>query len=564
MSDKKVIPIGGGGGGGESVIVDSELNASSTNPVQNKAITNALNNKANKATTLAGYGIGDAYTKSEVDSIKNEVETSATNKVTTHNASTTAHSDIRNLISELATRLNALANSDDTTLDQMAEVVAYIKSNRGLIEGITTAKANKDYVDEELAKKANAASLAKVATSGSYADLSNKPTIPTTLPANGGNADTVNGHTVEADVPANAEFTDTKYTLPNATSSVLGGVKVGANISVSDGTISVANGSTSAKGVVQLTNSTSSTSTTTAATPASVKSAYDLAKGKQSPATTLAGYGIGDAYTKSEVDSIKNEVETSATNKVTTHNASTTAHSDIRNLISELATRLNALANSDDTTLDQMAEVVAYIKSNRGLIEGITTAKANKDYVDEELAKKANAASLAKVATSGSYADLSNKPTIPTTLPANGGNADTVNGHTVEADVPANAEFTDTKYTLPNATSSVLGGVKVGANISVSDGTISVANGSTSAKGVVQLTNSTSSTSTTTAATPASVKSAYDLAKGKQSPATTLAGYGIGDAYTKTEVDSLVGKSLAMKAVGNERTRASNKPNYGL
>ena len=157
MSDKKVIPIGGGGGGGESVIVDSELNVSSTNPVQNKAITNALNNKANKATTLAGYGIGDAYTKSEVDSIKSEVETSATNKVTTHNASTTAHSDIRNLISELATRLNTLANSDDTTLDQMAEVVAYIKDNRGLIEGVTTAKANKDYVDEELAKKANAA-----------------------------------------------------------------------------------------------------------------------------------------------------------------------------------------------------------------------------------------------------------------------------------------------------------------------------------------------------------------------------------------------------------------------
>ena len=226
--------------------------------------------------------------------------------------------------------------------------------------------------------------------------------------------------------------------------------------------------------------------------------------------------------------------------------------------------------------------------------------------------------------------------------------------------------FTDTKYTLPAATTSALGGVKVGTNISVSSGTISVANGSTSAKGVVQLTNSTSSTSTTTAATPASVKSAYDLASGKQSPATTLSGYGITDAYTKTsadsnfvgwnrgafdadelynggvfmiaqgtnvpsgskygsllvmpyrqltgntktdfgtqifipngddttkpnsmffrtslgaswnawqevatksefytkeEVDSLVGKSLAMKAVGNERTRANNKPNYGL
>lgn len=42
--------------------------------------------------------------------------------------------------------------------------------------------------------------------------------------------------------------------------------------------------------------------------------------------------------------------------------------------------------------------------------------------------------------------------------------------------------------------------------------TISVADGTTSTKGVVQLINSTSSTSTTTAATPNSVKTAYDLA----------------------------------------------------
>lgn len=39
--------------------------------------------------------------------------------------------------------------------------------------------------------------LANVATSGSYSDLSGKPTIPSTLPANGGNADTVdNKHIV--------------------------------------------------------------------------------------------------------------------------------------------------------------------------------------------------------------------------------------------------------------------------------------------------------------------------------------------------------------------------------
>lgn len=63
-------------------------------------------------------------------------------KISTHNTSTSAHSDIRDLITGLTTRLNTLANSDDTTLDQMSEVVAYIKNNKSLIDGITTSKVN--------------------------------------------------------------------------------------------------------------------------------------------------------------------------------------------------------------------------------------------------------------------------------------------------------------------------------------------------------------------------------------------------------------------------------------
>lgn len=63
-------------------------------------------------------------------------------KISTHNTSTSAHNDIRNLISGLTTRLNTLANSDDTTLDQLSEIVAYIKSNKSLIDAITTSKVN--------------------------------------------------------------------------------------------------------------------------------------------------------------------------------------------------------------------------------------------------------------------------------------------------------------------------------------------------------------------------------------------------------------------------------------
>lgn len=66
----------------------------------------------------------------------------AASAVSTHNTKTDAHNDIRLLITALTTRLDALADSDDETLDQMAEVVAYIKANRDLIDQITTGKVS--------------------------------------------------------------------------------------------------------------------------------------------------------------------------------------------------------------------------------------------------------------------------------------------------------------------------------------------------------------------------------------------------------------------------------------
>lgn len=65
-----------------------------------------------------------------------------------HNVSETAHNDIRLLLAGLSERLNAIADSDDTTLDQLSEIVAYIKANKTLIESVTTSKVNvADIVD---------------------------------------------------------------------------------------------------------------------------------------------------------------------------------------------------------------------------------------------------------------------------------------------------------------------------------------------------------------------------------------------------------------------------------
>ena len=56
-------------GGGSSVTVDSEMSESSPNPVANSTLTPIINGKADKATTIAGYGITDAYTKTELSTV---------------------------------------------------------------------------------------------------------------------------------------------------------------------------------------------------------------------------------------------------------------------------------------------------------------------------------------------------------------------------------------------------------------------------------------------------------------------------------------------------------------
>lgn len=79
------------------------------------------------------------YTASEVGA---DPSGTAAAQVSAHNTEATAHSDIRLLIQGLTDRLNALADSDDTTLDQLSEIVAYIKSNRDLISAVTTDKVS--------------------------------------------------------------------------------------------------------------------------------------------------------------------------------------------------------------------------------------------------------------------------------------------------------------------------------------------------------------------------------------------------------------------------------------
>lgn len=115
----------------------------------------------------------------------------------------------------------------------------------------------------------------------------------TAFNGNATSATKVNGHTVNSDVPANAKFTDTVYTLPAATSSVLGGVKIGSGITVAaDGTISAASSytlptaSTTVKGGIKVgTGLTMSSETLNHSNSITAKTAYG------STATTASANG---------------------------------------------------------------------------------------------------------------------------------------------------------------------------------------------------------------------------------------------------------------------------------
>ena len=79
------------------------------------------------------------YTAEDVGA---DAKGTASNIISAHNTGTEVHSDIRLLIKNLTDRLDAVANSSDKELDQLSEIVAYIKNNKGLIDSITTSKVN--------------------------------------------------------------------------------------------------------------------------------------------------------------------------------------------------------------------------------------------------------------------------------------------------------------------------------------------------------------------------------------------------------------------------------------
>lgn len=280
------------------------------------------------------------------------------------------------------------------------------------VDYFTTAEINE--IEEGAAAKvdlsnyAKTADLSTVATSGSYNDLSGKPSIPE------------------------------PYELPVASTTALGGVKVGSGLSITNGVLSATGGGTA--------------------------DSVDWSKIQNKPnfANVATSGDYNDLSNKPTIPSVEGLASEAYVNEKVA-----------AIVIPEVPTKVSELEN-DKGYLTEHQSLEGYAKT----------------------------ADLAQVAKTGSYNDLIDKPTIPSTT---GLATETyVDDKIAEIDIPTvptkvsaftndagyltehqslieYAKKTDipAPYTLPTASTSTLGGVKVdGSTITISDGVISSVGGS--------------------------------------------------------------------------------------
>lgn len=225
--------------------------------------------------------------------------------------------------------------------------------------------------------------------SGSYVDLTNKPTIPTNNNqlANGAGyvttdttysvaTTTVDGLMSAADkTKLDGLGGGGNYTLPTASDTVLGGVKIGANVTITGGVISVA---------APVTNNAVLTNGAGYITSAS-----------------LSGYALTSQLFSGSYTDLTNKPAIPAAQVNSDWNAS----SGVAQILNKPALALVATTGAYSDLTGKPTIPAAQVNADWNAASGV--------------AQILNKPALATVATSGSYTDLSNKPAIPSMTGAN-------------------------------------------------------------------------------------------------------------------------------------------------
>lgn len=284
------------------VTIDAELSLFSTNPVQNKTITAALSNlnidiatndEIDNALNVAGSG--DLPTTGGIVPIAMGGTGATTTAGARTNLGVSATADFANVAF-------SGAYDDLTGKPAIPSRTSDLANNSGYI----TSSALNGYVKSVNGTSPDSNGNVSISVSGGGSSGGSNYTLPTASNSTLGGVKVGSGLTINtsgvlsADVTASTltayakttdlsavaktgsynDLTNKPYTLPNATSSTLGGVKVGSNISVSNGTISVTKSNvTSALGYTPATTNNASFTGTTMVQTLTVSSVLNIPGG---------------------------------------------------------------------------------------------------------------------------------------------------------------------------------------------------------------------------------------------------------------------------------------------
>lgn len=231
ITDEEESGGGGGGGGSGSITIDTALSKTSTNPVQNKVITNALDDHSSTTNIHREIWYG---TKEEYDALPQK-DRSALYVVTddiggdpdleahisdaeihrrtwygtkeAYDAIATKQADVLYIVTDDS---NVDENNDiinDTLISQTTTWSSQkIHDSLNTNAGGGTDEDTKNILTQHIENTDIHVTAEEKTRWDEKADLSD---IPDSIPFDGGNANTVNNHTVDSDVPSDAIFTDT-------------------------------------------------------------------------------------------------------------------------------------------------------------------------------------------------------------------------------------------------------------------------------------------------------------------------------------------------------------------
>lgn len=274
-----------------------------------------LDGKADSATSLSGYGITDAYNKTEVDGLLGSKADTAT--VNAALAGKADNSTVTTLETNLTNAINGKADKA-TSLTGYGITDAYTKTEvDGMVAGTFHFKGSKSAYDQ-LPTDAKAGDVWQVGDKeyayngsdwvelGFNIDLSAYATTAAVAESYATKQSLSDGLATKAD--SNNVYT--KNEIDGKVTTINNNIDAKAN---SADVYTKGQVDTALSGKANTATTLSGYGITNAYTKTEVEGLLD---DKADAATTLAGYQISDAYTKTEVDTIKNNLQTAINYKL--------------------------------------------------------------------------------------------------------------------------------------------------------------------------------------------------------------------------------------------------------